>query len=360
VIYNVYFHPLRNFPGPILWAATPLPYVYYQITGRLPFIYQSLHDEHGDVVRVLPYKLSFRSPTAWKDIYQAGTGRKLLLKDAANLSPGEEGVFNIITAWNVKDHARYHRKLSPAFSQKALYEQESYIMHYVDLLITKLNIRCKESPQDMVKWLNLIFFDIIADLTFGESLHGLEKEMYHPWLDGLFGSLMKSITFARATRQFPHISKILQLFQSKDLAEQQVKHSVFVKNRVEQRVASNSTRRDFMSYILPYDQEKAQMSMAEVRATYGALMLAGSENVATTLVFTLYLLLCNPAELAKLTKEVRTTFRETADINFLAVSHMKYLGAVVNESMRIYPAAPTSQPRVVPVVGKFYSTLTRT
>jgi len=276
-----------------------------------------------------------------------------MLKDAASLSPGDEGVYNIITASKVSDHARYHRKLSPAFSQKALLEQEPYIMHYIDLFMIKLKLRCREGPQDMVKWSNLIFFDIIADLTFGESLNGLEEEVYHPWLEGLFGSLMKSVTFARAGRQFPHISRILKFCSSKKLAEQQIKHSIFVRERVEKRLASKSTRRDFMSYILPYDEEKVRMSMAEVRATYGALMLAGSENVATTVVFTLYLLLQSPTKLSKLVQEIRKSFQEPEEIDFLAVSQLKYLAAVVNESMRIYPAAPTSQPRVVPDVSQF-------
>jgi hypothetical protein len=44
-------------------------------------------------------------------------------------------------------------------------------------------------------------------------------------------------------------------------------------------------------------------------------------------------------------------FQTPEEINFLALKSLKYLSAVVDESMRIHPAAPTSQPRVVPDGG---------
>jgi cytochrome P450 len=162
---------------------------------------------------------------------------------------------------------------------------------------------------------------------------------------------MRNISIYRAINQFPHVAKVLKLFTPKGLIEQQKKHSTFIKASVERRINSEVERSDFMSYILPYSEEKVKMSMAEVRATYGALMIAGSENVATTLVFTIYHLLQNPDVLDQLIQEIRTSFKKPEEINFLALKSLKYLSAVVDESMRIHPAAPTSQPRVVPDGG---------
>ncbi|KAI9733534.1 MAG: hypothetical protein M1834_003134 [Cirrosporium novae-zelandiae] len=351
VVYNVYFHPLSKFPGPIWWGATPIPYVWYQITGRLPFVYEQLHERYGDVVRVLPYKLSFRTPAAWRDIYQIRPKQKLMTKDPKSLKPGSEGVYNIITSFNAAEHSRYHGKLSPAFSAQAAQAQEPIVMHHVDLLMKRLHECCVKGPQNIVKWSNMIYFDIVADLTFGESLHSLEKGEPHSWLKGLFGSTMTMITFHRAIGQFPHIAKFLKYFTPQVLIDQQVKHNDFVRQSVEHRMASKTDRRDFMSYILPYDENSASMSMSEVRATYGTLMLAGSENVATTFSFTIYHLLKNPDAMKKLVSEVRHNFSSADEIDFRAANSLKYISAVVNESMRIHPAAPTSQPRVVPEGG---------
>ena len=274
-----------------------------------------------------------------------------MIKDPKVLSPGPEGVFNIVTSFDPAEHARYRGKLNPAFSSRALQEQEPVIMQHVNLMIEKLDKHCTEAPQDVVKWSSLLYFDIIGDLTFGRALYNIENGNPQAWLKGLFGSTMALITIHNAINQFPHISKVLNYFINRFLVDQQVKHAKFVRESVDQRFNTKKKHRDFMSYILPYDEKVVQMSIAEVRATYGALMIAGSENVSTTLSFTVYHLLKNPDVLERLTKEVRSAFLSTDEINFVSISSLKYLSAVVNESMRIHPAAPMSKPRVVPGHG---------
>ncbi|KAH7309183.1 cytochrome P450 [Stachybotrys elegans] len=205
----------------------------------------------------------------------------------------------------------------------------------------------------MAKWPALLYFDIIADLVFERKLGSVDTNS-HPWLDGLFGSTMRLITYFNAARQFPHILPFVARFFPKDLIAQQVKHAKFVQESVDVRMREAPTAHDFMSYILPYDEATAKMSMAQVRATYGPLMIAGSENVSTTVSFTIYHLLKNPVALHKATEEVRMACKDK-DITFFSVGAMKYLSAVVQESMRLNPAAPTTQPRVVPKGGVFIS-----
>lgn len=68
-VYNVWFHPLRKFPGPTLAAATPLPFVWHMVFGILPPWNIKLHAKYGEVVRISPDELSFIGASAWKDIY---------------------------------------------------------------------------------------------------------------------------------------------------------------------------------------------------------------------------------------------------------------------------------------------------
>lgn len=314
-------------------------------------MYRRLHDQYGDIVRVLPNELSFNSLEAWNDIYNIRPKHKLLTKDPDVVFPSDDGVYNILSVTNVADHSRYRAALNPAFSERALREQEPLIMKYVRLLMTRLHERCKDGPQNMVAWFTFVTFDIIADLTFGDSLHGLESESCHPWVRGLFGTTMKFSSFKRSIRNFPHVAPLLNAFIPGSLIEQRVKHVAFVRENVERRMNLTKERRDFMSYILPYNEEEATMNMAEVRENYGALMIAGSENVATSLEFTLYHLLQNPKALEKAVREIRQTFREERGIEMATIHQLKYLAAVLNEAMRIQPAAPSSQPRVVPDTG---------
>lgn len=72
VVYNIFFHPLRSFPGPITHAASRIPYCIYLCTGRHPFHVHSLHARYGPVVRIAPDELAISGAgTAWKDIMYA-------------------------------------------------------------------------------------------------------------------------------------------------------------------------------------------------------------------------------------------------------------------------------------------------
>ena len=69
VIYNLFFHPLRHFPGPWPAAATVFYYGYYTIRGKKQQYATTLHEKYGEVVRIAPNELSFIGDQAWKDIY---------------------------------------------------------------------------------------------------------------------------------------------------------------------------------------------------------------------------------------------------------------------------------------------------
>ena len=109
-IYNLYFHPLHDFPGRKLWIAFPILRHIAAIRGLLDEETRALHEVHGQVVRTSPDELSFIAAQAWKEIY--GHGHKQLPK-WMNLSWKPD----IITA-NDLDHTRFRKALSMAFPKK--------------------------------------------------------------------------------------------------------------------------------------------------------------------------------------------------------------------------------------------------
>ncbi|KAH8165600.1 hypothetical protein CIB48_g2654 [Xylaria polymorpha] len=355
VVYNLFFHPLARFPGPWLHAATPIPYVVAQIQGRLPFMFGPLHAKYGDVVRVHPNELSFNCEEAWKDIYSLRAGRTPITKVPGLTAPSHEGVFNIVTTVNVSDHKRYRTTLSPSFSDKSLRGQEPIVMKYVSLMLEKMRkhaVDRPDEPQNLMDWLNWMAFDLIGDLTFGESLNSLANETSHPWMANMFDSFRINL-FSRAANQLPHIAPLLRRkFIPPAMAKQRAQHASFTGAKVDQRMAMDTDRQDFMSSVLPYDEKKSKMTLPEIRNTYGALMIAGSETTATTLAFTVWWLCKNPDCLATLEHEVRSQFQTQHDITISSATSLKYLNAVLMESMRIQPAAPASQPRMTPKHGE--------
>jgi cytochrome P450 len=55
--------------------------------------------------------------------------------------------------------------------------------------------------------------------------------------------------------------------------------------------------------------------------------------------------------MSQLVAEIRSTFKEDRDMTFRAVEELKYMNAVVEESLRIYPPLVTNLLRLVPQGG---------
>jgi cytochrome P450 len=88
------------------------------------------------------------------------------------------------------------------------------------------------------------------------------------------------------------------------------------------------------------------------------LIAAGSETTATALSAATYYLGIYPETFKKLAAEIRSEFSSEKDINLTSVQHLSYLQAVIDEAMRLYPAAPGTQPRIISpggdvIVGRY-------
>lgn len=154
-IYNLYFHPLAEFPGPRLWAVSRIPYVLALRKGRFVHSVKDFHDKYGHIVRVAPDELTFTAGAAWKDVYQPHQGHKDFPKHHVWLTSMVNGTDSILHAKDA-DHARIKRLLSHAFSERALRGQEMFVKGSVDLLVRRLKetLETKGDVVDIVSWFN--------------------------------------------------------------------------------------------------------------------------------------------------------------------------------------------------------------
>lgn len=70
VVYNVFFHPLRAYPGPWYRAASRLPYTISIFRGSVTHKAYELHQKYGQVVRITPDTLSYTCSQAWQGMRQ--------------------------------------------------------------------------------------------------------------------------------------------------------------------------------------------------------------------------------------------------------------------------------------------------
>ncbi|EFQ34944.1 cytochrome P450 [Colletotrichum graminicola] len=348
MLYNVTLHPLSKYPGPKLWAATRIPYALMVFRGDEPKTILALHKRYNaDVVRVSPNELSFQHPGAWKDImgHRSG-GSEENEKDPDRLNPDN---INIITAGR-HDHARYRRALSHGFSAKSMQEQQPLIKDYVNLLIERLRGLAGKGPIDMVAWYNFTTFDVIGDLSFGESFGCLANSEYHPWIRSVFQNV-KLVTLQNLARSFRALEPLFTMVLSKSLVEKGTAHYAFVRAKVDQRIALGTPRPDFAESMLRKGSEVSPMTKDEIYKTTGILIIAGSETTATALSGATYNLATHPKVFARLCEEVRSSFASEDEIDLLSTAKLSYLHAVIEETLRVYPPIPASLTRRTPRGG---------
>ncbi|KAF4555864.1 Cytochrome P450-like protein 83 [Elsinoe fawcettii] len=355
-IHKAYFGPLSRFPGPKLHALTPVVNLYHKFRGEDVVEKRKLHDTYGHVVRFGPNELSFNTSTSWKDIYGHRIGGKAALqKDLAFY--GEEpltGSRSIIDA-DDDNHARMRRILSHSFSDKALKEQEPVFKEWTDLLIKKLREHAENNPgesTDMVKRWNCATFDIMADLTFAESLGMLEGGEYSPWVKTIYDNV-KLGTRLRCLFLIPGIGTFFRALikQIPAAREAQIKHLNYSIERVHRRMAKTELAHPDLWTEVIKRGEKLDLSMGEMESNGNIFMIAGTETTATLLSGLSFYLLKNPDKMAKLIEEIRSTFKSTADITIEQLQRMPYLNAAIEEGLRIYPPVPIGLPRIVPPQG---------
>ena len=355
-IYDLYGSPLAQYPGPKSWACSRLPYLRALQKGDLVHRIKELHDRHGDVVRIAPDEISFINAKAFRDIYGVFPGHKEFPKNSIWMRPQVNGVYSIHGA-NDADHARMRRLLAHAFSDKVLRQQEPIFQSYVNLLVRRLHEKVSTSASlvtaiDIGKWYDFTTFDITGDLSFGESFHCLEESTYHPWVSILFSSFKAAALFT-SCRYIPGMESLMRLALPKSVRQRRKDHFHMIKAKVDHRIENRWTderRNDFMAYVLRYNDEKG-MTVPEIEATIPFLVLAGSETTATTLAGVTNCLVNNPEVLQRLVNEIRGSFARQEEITFESISKLPYLGAVIEEGLRICAPVALGSPRTVPAGG---------
>jgi cytochrome P450 len=114
-----------------------------------------------------------------------------------------------------------------------------------------------------------------------------------------------------------------------------------------------TSRPDFMDHIVATMKEEDGLSVGEIEATSEVIIIAGSETTATLLTGCFYFLLTHPHAYQHLVEEIRSTFAEEKAIGYDSVKSCRYMLAVLDETLRLYPPVPTSMQRIVPGDGDY-------
>ncbi|KAL1627451.1 hypothetical protein SLS54_002376 [Diplodia seriata] len=331
-----------------------------RLAGRSPFQSHELHKRYGKVVRVSPNELSFCDGDAWKDIYGYGS-KGSLPRDLRTTPRGNDGEPSLILTLDNDEHRQLRNVFTPAFSQRALKEQEPLLLKYIALFADKVRERAAASPTsavDISQFFNFATFDIMSDLAFGDPMGLLARAQYTDWVRNTFAGIKLFSIRAALSYYVPVVDVLMPLLLPRSLQAKRKAHMKYAADMVHARLARGGAlkgRPDIWTLVLrTFDgsHDRVKLSLGQMESNASLFMVAGTETTATLLAGATYLLATHPAAHARARKEVRGSFAKREDMTLEALqSRLPFLAAVVEETLRLYPPVPDAQTRRVPPGG---------
>lgn len=351
VIYRLYYHPLAQYPGPLLAKVTDIHQLYHAWKGDRHLQFWRMHEKYGRVVRFGPNSLTFNTNTALKEIYGfKGNVRKAEFYDAF--------VHPAPNTHNARDkalHARKRRVLSQAFSDSAMKEMERYILANVRSFCEQIGLGVREESKgwtvtkNMADWCNYLAMDILGDLCFGKAFHMLERP------DNRYALELVSLATTRhlICGTMPLVGKLhLDSILFHKIAAGRAKYMAYSKAQLTERtkLGDETDRRDFFYHLLKARDPETGVGFTtpELWGESNLLIIAGSDTTSTAMAATFFYLVRSASALEKVSEEIRSKFNDVEEIHQgPLLNSCAYLRACIDEAMRMSPSVGGIAPREV-------------
>ncbi|KAH8593673.1 cytochrome P450 [Bisporella sp. PMI_857] len=341
-IYRLFFHRLRHFPGPRLAPISNFYHTY--LTAKKLHLYEeveALHEQYGDFVRIGPSELSIADPSAIDAIYSA--------KSPCTKGPWYNILQPLVSLQMIRDkkeHARRRKVWDRGFGARALKDYEPRVAKYTEELLAQIQATSGK-PLNVTDWFNFYSFDVMGDLAFGKSFNMLKDGVKHYFLKSLHADMTNIGYLSHTLWLFPFL-KTTPILNAEHL-----KFKKWVETQVKERREMKLSKPDIFSWLL--EEHNSRPETAETKRNLEAdahlIVVAGSDTTAATLTALFYELARSPASLAALSKELDEFFGAAEKADHISLGKLRYLDAVINETLRLHPAVPSGLQRLTPPDG---------
>jgi cytochrome P450 len=204
-LYNVYFHPLAQFPGPRLAKISNLWLFFKESRGHAHetilqwhksngsysqsninniHVARSLNNHAWSFIRIAPNEISIKNQDAFLEIYRQGTPFLKASYWYRMFSPDGN---NIFTTWDKNEHQQSKRLMSHAFSRTSILDHEDLIYSYTLPTMERIGdlvARGKKIP--LFPALRRLTLDIITSFCFGnatdvDQINDFESPLFVPF-----------------------------------------------------------------------------------------------------------------------------------------------------------------------------------
>jgi cytochrome P450 len=320
--------------------------------ARADYIHE-LHQRYGPIVRVTPNEVAINDPASFKEIHKIGSGfhktnwYEYLNTNGAGKCPG---VFNMT---NPKEHASRRKLLARGFSQRYLREQwENVVREKVDLAVARIKADATSGTADVLKWWTYLATDVSAHLMFGESFHMLESGERVPYIVALEkATICSAISWELPLvywigRSLPFAAMRNIFYANSVLLEQ---GRLAVKNSKSQEFGTSNI---FATAVSEAEKGDGTLTDEDIQTEAGNLIVAGADTTGITLTYLTWCVLKQPLLQKALEEEISNA---DATLTDTSLEKLPILNAVIEETLRLYGAAPATLPRLAPKGGATFA-----
>ncbi|EKG15797.1 hypothetical protein MPH_07000 [Macrophomina phaseolina MS6] len=352
MLHRALSSPLRHIPGPFWSHFTHYPLKLSNIRGQRIHHIHALHRRHGPIVRISPSEVDICDAETARQIHRPGSGFNKAPWYKKFVQGKTGGLFDMDDA---REHAARRRLFARAFSKSEIRARwEGMVREKVELAVRRIGEEAggsEESEADALKWWTFMATDVSGHLMFGESFRMLElgekNEYIHVLESTMMGAGIRAELPLAATigRLIPHPA-LQAMFNAND-------RLLAYGTRAVESAKAQGTGGQGASVFAQLDPEELKNSAfplteQDIRVEAGNFIVAGADTTAIGMTYLTYAVLANPALREELENEVSGLPEGFGDRE---CEELPLLNAVVNETLRLYGAAPGSLPRTVPKGG---------
>ncbi len=237
-------------------------------------------------------------------------------------------------------HRRMRKLMMPPFHGERM-RSYGHLINEVTDSVTRNWAPGRQVPAR--KAMQKISLQVILRAVFGleyESRYRQVEDLLGKLLDAMGNPLSASLLFFPGLRRdFGPLSPWGRFVRMRQRID-----ALLYEEIAERRAHPDTSRNDILTLLLSARDEAGDgLTDAELRDELMTLLVAGHETTANALAWALYWIYKNPNVRQRLLEELESSdaFSESSD-----VSRLPYLSAVCNETLRIFPVAMLTFPRV--------------
>ncbi|RDA87654.1 hypothetical protein CP532_3784 [Ophiocordyceps camponoti-leonardi (nom. inval.)] len=329
ITYRVALHPLRRFPGPFAARFTNFYVAALELERQQGYReVRKLHDTYGDFVRLGPSLLSIRDPKAIRPIHGS---RSSCIKDAWYDMVHQGTSLHFLR--DKKEHDRRRKAWDRGLSSNAIQQYERRVKRCASQLV-RLIEKAEGQSADASMMFHLYSFDVVGEFGFAKSFDSLAVGTLP---ESLIRGYMRFVGVAR--RLVLQVSVLLKISNRPSQAVDALE--TWVSNQMKLWKQRASDLPDVMTCIMPGLESKSWLTEepAPNQVADGTLLVvAGSDTVSGALSCLFFELALNQEARRTLQSELDQFHAATEVIDNASLSRLKYLGACIDEALRLFPA----------------------